>query len=103
MKRIKDVLTRKYIRFLEEKAKNEPQKYREFYIEFNYFLKEGAAQDFKFQESIAKLLMYETSKGKEDELSSFEEYISRCPPEQKNIYYLIAPNRGDWSKHNYSL
>jgi hypothetical protein len=57
-------------------------------------LKEGACQDFKFQEQIAKLLRYETDKGKEDDLCSMEEYISRCPPEQKNIYYLIAPNRG---------
>lgn len=27
------------------------------------------------------------------ELSSFEEYISRCKPEQNNIYYLCAPSR----------
>lgn len=94
LKRIKDVLTRKYLRFLEEKAKNDPAKYREFYIEFSFFLKEGACQDYKFQEQIAKLLLYETDKGKDDDLCSLEEYISRCPPEQKNIYYLIAPNRG---------
>merc|ERR1711871_14690 len=91
--RIKDVLTRKYIRFLEDQLKKEPAKYREFYIEFNYFLKEGACQDYKYQEQIAKLLMYETSKGEEDELSTFEQYISRLSPEQKNIYYLVAPNR----------
>ena len=91
--RIKDVLTRKYIRFLEEQLKKDPKKYREFYVEFNYFLKEGACQDYKYQEQIAKLLMYETSKGEEDELSTFEQYISRLSPEQKNIYYLVAPNR----------
>lgn len=27
------------------------------------------------------------------EISSFEEYISRCTPEQKDIYYLCAPTR----------
>lgn len=91
--RIKDVLTRKYIRFLEEQLKKEPTKYREFYVEFNYFLKEGACSDFKYQESIAKLLMFETSKSNEDELSTLEQYISRCSPEQKNIYFVVAPNR----------
>lgn len=91
--RIRDVLTRKYIRFLEEQIKNDRKKFREFYVEFNYFLKEGACQDYKFHDQIAKLLMFETNKGKEDDLSTLEEYISRCPPEQKNIYYLIAPNR----------
>lgn len=29
----------------------------------------------------------------EGELSSFDEYISRCKPEQKDIYYLVAPSR----------
>merc|ERR1711871_278561 len=91
--RIKDVLTRKYIRFLEEQLKKEPEKYREFFIEFNIFLKEGACSDYKYQESIAKLLMYETSKNKEDELSTLEQYISRCSPEQKHIYFVVAPNR----------
>lgn len=78
---------------MEDQLKKEFQKYRDFYVEFNYFLKEGACQDFKYQEQIAKLLMYETSKGEEDQLSTLEQYISRCSPEQKNIYYLVAPNR----------
>ena len=24
---------------------------------------------------------------------TLDEYISRCPPEQKTVYYLIAPDR----------
>merc|ERR1711871_1195702 len=99
--RIKDVLTRKYIRFLEEQLKKEPAKYREFYIEFNYFLKEGGCSDYKYQESIAKLLMYETSKNSADDLSTLEQYISRLSPEQKNIYYLVAPNRDAAFKSPY--
>merc|ERR1719231_1428706 len=91
--RIKDVLTRKYIRFLEEKLKNDYEKYKEFYIEFNYFLKEGGCQDYKYQEQIAKLLMYETNKSEENDYTTLEQYISRCSPDQKNIYYIVAPNR----------
>jgi HSP90 family molecular chaperone len=26
-------------------------------------------------------------------MASLEEYVSRCPPEEKNIYYLVAPTR----------
>ena len=84
---------RKLIRFLEDQAKNEPEKFKDFYKEFNYFLKEGICHDYKFQDQIAKLLMFESSASAEGELCTLDEYISRCTPEEKNIYYLVAPNR----------
>ena len=93
LKRIKDVLTRKLIRFLDEQRRKDAEKWREFYIEFNFFLKEGICSDYQFADQIAKLLMFESSKGKEGELFSFDDYISRIAPEQKEIYYLVAPSR----------
>lgn len=93
LRRIREVLTRKLIRFLEEQARDEPEKYREFYIEYNVFLKEGICHDFKFADQIAKLLRFESSALGTGELTSFDDYISRCPPEQKDVYYLVAPSR----------
>lgn len=49
--------------------------------------------DAQYQEQLAKLLKFETSVGVEGDLITLDEYISRCPPEQKTIYYLIAPDR----------
>lgn len=65
----------------------------EFYKEYALFLKEGVCQDFDSQQPLSKLLLFETSKGMSGELVSLDEYVSRCPPEQKNIYYLFAPSR----------
>lgn len=93
LKKINDVLTRKIIRFLGEKQKREPEKYTEWYKEFNMFLKEGICMDQQYQDQLSKLLMFETSVGMEGDLITLDEYASRCPPEQKNIYYLIAPDR----------
>lgn len=28
-----------------------------------------------------------------DKFTSLDEYVSRCPPEQNEIYYLCAPSR----------
>ncbi len=39
------------------------------------------------------MLYFETSKTLNGELSSFDEYVSRCKPEQKEIYYLCSPSR----------
>ncbi|CAM9735092.1 unnamed protein product [Pylaiella littoralis] len=92
--RIGGVLTKKIIRFLQELMRKEPEKYRKlFFSEFGSFLKEGVCQDFTHQGEIAKLLYFESNKGAKDELCSLDEYVSRCTPEQKEIYYLCAPNR----------
>jgi len=91
--RIRDVLTRKIVRFLEEQKKRSPEQYKEFYIEYNIFLKEGVCHDFKFMDQISKLLLFESSGQDVGILTSLDDYISRCTPEQKNIYYLVAPSR----------
>jgi len=65
----------------------------EFYNEYNFFLKEGICQDYEFQEPLSKLLYFETNKGMNKDMISLDEYVSRCPPEQKEIYYLCAPSR----------
>uniref|UniRef100_A0A7S0CIV2 Uncharacterized protein n=1 Tax=Proboscia inermis TaxID=420281 RepID=A0A7S0CIV2_9STRA len=74
--------------------RKEPEKYKsEFFNEYSYFLKEGICQDYEFQEQLSKLLLFETSKTLDGELSSLDEYISRCQISQKKIYYLQAPTR----------
>ena len=93
LRRIRDVLTRKIIRFLSDEAKNRPAAYREFYAEFSYFIKEGVCHDYQFMDQLSKLLLFETSSKPDGELISLDDYISRCTPEQKQIYYLVAPNR----------
>ena len=92
--KLRKVLTRKFISHLTKLCQKDPVKYKtEFYKEFGYFLKEGICRDYEFQDSLAKILFYESSKGMRGDLLSFDEYIARCKPEQKEIYYLHAPNR----------
>lgn len=92
--KLKKALTRKLINHLSTMARKNPEKYKEeFYKEYSFFLKEGVCQDYEFQEPLSKLLYYETSKTMSGETTSLEEYVSRSTPEQKNIYYLCAPNR----------
>lgn len=92
--KLKKVLTRKFINHLSTMARKNPDKYKdEFYKEYGFFLKEGVCQDYEFQEPLSKLLYFETSKTLNGEVCSLEEYVSRSTPEQKEIYYLTAPNR----------
>ena len=92
--KLRKALTRKFINHLSTMARKQPEKYKdEFYKEYSFFLKEGVCQDYEFQEPLSKLLYFETSKTVKGDLSSFDEYVSRCTPEQKEIYYLCAPSR----------
>jgi len=92
--KIRKALTRRFLNFLANKAKKEPDDFKNmFFPEYGYFIKEGVCADIEFQEPLSKLLYWETSKTLNKELSSFDEYISRSPPEQKEIYYLCTASR----------
>lgn len=92
--KLKRALTRRFLSQLEKMAKKDSEKYlKEFYPEYNHFLKEGVCQDFEFQPTLAKLLRFETNKNTSRHLVSLDEYISNLRPEQDQIYYLTAPTR----------
>jgi TNF receptor-associated protein 1 len=93
LKRIQTVLVKRFLKFLNEKAIKEPDAYRTWFAEFGLFLKEGVCRDYSNQADIAKLLYFESSTMEEGKLTSFDEYISRCTPEQDQIFFLCAPNR----------
>eukprot|EP00457_Paulinella_chromatophora_P002188 gb/GEZN01002192.1/.p1 GENE.gb/GEZN01002192.1/~~gb/GEZN01002192.1/.p1 ORF type:complete len:830 (-),score=183.12 gb/GEZN01002192.1/:71-2560(-) len=89
--KMKQVLVKRVLKFLEQKAIKEPKEYLKWYAEFGQFLKEGACTDFQNKQAIASCLRFETSFNKE--YHSLDEYISRMSPKQKGIYYLAAPDR----------
>lgn len=94
--KLRNVLTSRILRHLQECAKKEPTEFAEFYKEYSMFLKEGiiTTQEAKEREEIAKLLRFNSNRVESNTLNvTFTEYIARMDPEQKVIYYLAAPNR----------
>ncbi|HEU5080306.1 MAG TPA: molecular chaperone HtpG [Opitutaceae bacterium] len=87
------VITKRFLKFLEDESKNRSDGYNEFYSQFGIFLKEGAALDFTHKDQITKLLRYESSLTEKGKTTSFADYVSRMGSEQKEIYYLVGPNR----------
>jgi len=93
IKRLSGVLTKRFLKFLDKESKDDKEKYGKFYAEFMNFLKEGVCTDYVHKEDISKLLRMESSAAPAGELTSLSEYVSRMPKTQKDIYYLIVPNR----------
>jgi TNF receptor-associated protein 1 len=93
LEKINKVLTGRFLKFLDETAEKDAALYETFYAEYARFLKEGVATDFGHREPLAKLLRYESSITEKGKLTSLAEYVKRMPSDQKEIYYLLAPNR----------
>ncbi|TYZ65343.1 hypothetical protein PybrP1_012667 [[Pythium] brassicae (nom. inval.)] len=91
--KIKDVLTRRIIRFLEQQATKDAEKFEKFFHEFGQFIKEGICTDFQNKNALAKLLRYESSQLEAGKHTTLDEYVSRAAPEQSELYYLCAPSR----------
>lgn len=91
LQKLNRVLTGRFLKFLEEEAKTDAEKYVQFFKEFGHFLKEGVVSDFTQRDALAKLLRYETSQSEAP--VGLADYVSRMPEEQKEIYYVSGPNR----------
>ena len=87
------VITKRFLKLLEEEAAQRADGYHEFYKEFGIFLKEGAALDFTHKDQLVKLLRFESSLTEKGKTTSLADYVSRMKDGQKEIYYLTAPNR----------
>jgi len=86
---LKKVLTGQIIRELEKLAKNETEKYNEFWQEFGVYLKQGVAASPADADTINPLLRFKTNSNPET-WSSLDDYVSRMKEGQKEIYYIVG-------------
>jgi TNF receptor-associated protein 1 len=88
-------LTQRFLRFLNEQAREDEKKFQEFYNDFNLYFKEAIMRttDQHEKEEIASLLRFETNKTEPGVYVTLSDYISRMKPDQKNIFFYAAPSR----------
>lgn len=93
VQKLNKLITKRYLKFLDKEAKNDPEKYLDFYNKFGRFLKEGIATSMDHQEQLAGLLRFESSLSDPGTKTSFAEYIDRAKEDQENIYFLTGMSR----------
>jgi molecular chaperone HtpG len=82
---------KKVLGLLEDLARNETEKYQEFWKEFGKVIKEGPGEDYANREQIAGLLRFaSTHNDTEEQNVSLHDYIGRMEEGQENIYYITA-------------
>jgi HSP90 family molecular chaperone len=61
LRKLNEVLTKRALKWLDEEAKADHEKYDRFFREHGHCLKEGITVDWSHKEAIAKLLRFESS------------------------------------------
>ena len=88
---LRKALTKRSLQMLEKLAKDDAEKYLQFWKEFGLVLKEGPAEDFANKETVAKLLRFaSTHNDSSEQTVSLEDYITRMKEGQKATYYITA-------------
>jgi molecular chaperone HtpG len=91
--KLRRVVTKRFLKYLDEEAKKDEAKYLEFWNSFGIFIKEGATSDYEFQKELGKLLRFESSKSEAGKPISLADYLLRMSPDQETIYYINGPSR----------
>ncbi len=91
--KINKVVTTRFLKFLDELSRSEPEQYGKFWQAFGVFLKEGAISDFGHRAEVAKLLRFESSTTEPGAVTSLKEYVERMAAGQKEIYYINGGSR----------
>ncbi len=98
---IKKNITKKVLSELENLKKNKKEEYLSFFQEFGKVIKEGVHTDYANKDKILDLLLFQTTKTKEGEYISLQEYCDRAGSEAKNIYYITGESRTELETSPY--
>ncbi|HGO5848578.1 TPA: molecular chaperone HtpG [Mannheimia haemolytica] len=88
---LSSALTKRALQLLEKLAKDDAEKYAQFWQAFGVVLKEGVGEDFANKQQVAGLLRFaSTQRDDSEQAVSFADYIARMKEGQKAIYFLTA-------------
>lgn len=91
--KLRRVITKRFLKYLDEQAKSDSEKYLEFWSTFGLYIKEGVTSDYEYQKELGRLLRFESSKSEEGAPIPLSDYILRMNPDQEEIYYINGPSR----------
>ncbi|WP_412495788.1 molecular chaperone HtpG [Shewanella chilikensis] len=88
---MRTAITKRVLGMLEKLAKDDSDKYQQFWAEFGQVLKEGPAEDWSNRERVASLLRFaSTHNDTAAQTVSLDDYIGRMKEGQSKIYYIVA-------------
>ncbi len=91
---MKSALTKRALDLIAKLAKDDADKYTQFWKEFGQVLKEGVAEDFTNRDKLLPLLRFtSTHEAVDEDKIALADYVARMRPGQDKIYYVLAESR----------
>lgn len=88
---MRTAVTKRALDMLAKLARDDKEKYQDFWGEFGQVLKEGTVEDPANSEAISGLLRFATTHGSDEtQDQSLADYVSRMKEGQEHIYYVVA-------------
>ena len=91
MRQLAKTVKGRVLRELKNLAKDDEEKYGQFWTQFGVTFKQGIATDFEAKKDLLPLFRYHSSKSDGD-LTSLDAYLERMPESQETIYYVLGDN-----------
>ncbi|MBZ0318260.1 MAG: molecular chaperone HtpG [Anaerolineae bacterium] len=91
---LKKAITGRILRYLNDLAKNDTEKYAAFWAEFGPFFKQGMIADPDNRDRLQALLRFYSTRS-EDSLTSLQDYVERMQEveNQQEIYYVLGDSK----------
>lgn len=91
--KLRRVITKRFLKYLDEQAQEDPETYLNFWKTFGVYLKEGLTSDYEFQKELGRLVRFESSRSEAGKPISLAAYVERMKEGQENIYYINGASR----------
>ena len=88
MHKLRNVLTRRVLKMLEDESKRDPEKFNNWFQEFQNFIKEGLTVDQENSEPLFKLLRFNSTFSGQNVIS-LDDYVAKMKPGQEKIYFIV--------------
>lgn len=88
MTKIKDIITKRLLSYLENMLEKDKEKYYKFFSNFGPLFKTAVNTEFTNKDRIIELLIFKSNKTKQDEYTTLNGYLSRMKEKQNEIYYV---------------
>ena len=80
--KLRHVITRRILKFLEDEMKRDPVKFDNWFNEFQQFLKEGLMMDTENKDQLLRLMRYTATFTEGNNLINLDDYVKKMKPGQ---------------------
>jgi len=92
--KLRNVVTRRVIKHIDDEAKRDPEKYKKWFADFGNFIREGIPVDNENKEALFRLLRFVSRNNGPNTIISLEDYIKKMKEGQEKIYFITNPDFG---------